>query len=618
MLDALLHRGPDQNGLWHSEGGGRGIVLGHRRLSILDLTEAGKQPMIHADTGVIISYNGECYNFAEIRERLKGLGHTFRSDSDTEVLLAAYIEWGIAATRQFRGMFAFAVWDPRIDSLFLVRDRLGIKPLYVTTQQNRLLFASELRALLATDLVPRSIDRLGLEAYLWHGYVPGPHTLVEDIKLIEPGVELEYGLDGQLKSKQKYWSLPQAASKPSTDDDVAQAGQALEDSVRLRMISDVPLGVFLSGGVDSSVLAALAQRSSSIPVRTFNVSFEERRYDESGFAREVAQQLGTEHDEVMLSESMFQSQLDDALDSLDQPTFDAINTYFISRAVKETGLTVALSGAGGDELFGGYPSFTEIPRAKALARGFGWIPQRPRASLTRFLTNLVVGRASEVRPQTRWGKLDDILATSGETVEAYQTSYALFTRQTHNQLLTDKKSELDWGLYPERLRAMREQIENQDDHAAVSQLELMSFVGERLLRDTDTSSMAVSLEVRVPLLDHQFLESLARVDASQRYTPLGSKKLLKQFAADQLDLRIFDRPKAGFELPLELWCKQSLGDRMGITMRDINLIHSIGLDAETVGRLWRAFQKAGPGIYWSRVWSIFVLLEWCRKHALSA
>jgi asparagine synthase (glutamine-hydrolysing) len=237
--------------------------------------------------------------------------------------------------------------------------------------------------------------------------------------------------------------------------------------------------------------------------------------------------------------------------------------------------------------------------------------------MTIFCSNVLMGRGSEISPQTRWGKLDDVLSTSGGTIEAYQTAYALFSRRTIKDLMIEKRSILHWGLYPDRLDSIRSQVEGLREHDAISQLELLSFVGERLLRDTDAASMAVSLEVRVPLLDHEFVEVLSKVPVAERYPPLGQKNLLKSFVTDQIDPKIFDRPKAGFELPLELWCKRSLMERMRDMLQDVNLIHRVGLDAETVGRLWRAFQKDGAGVYWSRIWSIYVLLDWCKRHRLS-
>jgi len=614
MNQAMLHRGPDQDGVWSSEGE-IGAVLGHRRLSILDLSEAGRQPMVDEETGVALVFNGECYNFRELRAELEKNGREFRSASDTEVVLAAYLAWGVDVCDRLRGMFAFAIWDPRSRQLLLARDRLGIKPLYYTEQNGQLLFASELRALLASEAVPRRIEHDSLAAFVWHGFVPGPRTLLKGVFLLPAGHMLTIG-EGHEAQLQPYWKGPQRDTRQSNADAAALAARALEESVRQHLVSDVPLGIFLSGGVDSSVMAAMAQRVSSQPVTTFNVRFEEARYDESSHARKVAKALGTDHREVMLTEAYFAEHLDAALDCIDQPTFDALNTYFVSRTVKEAGLTVALAGTGGDELFGGYSSFRDIPRAKRLSGVAGRLPGPLLRAAGSAAARIIMGRAAEVPPQTRWGKFADAMATRGDLVSLYQTSYGLFSRDFFDTLMLHPADEVEWGMTPEYQAALTASAADDDVLAAISRMETASFLGERLLRDTDAASMAVSLEVRVPLLDHVFVEALAAVSPEQRFGQLGRKSFLRQMAKDQLEPKIFDRDKAGFELPLEVWCKRLLSDRLRNTFQDINLTHAVGLNAETTGRLWRAFEKGGAGIYWSRVWSIYVLLNWCRRHGV--
>lgn len=618
MNSAQQHRGPDQHGVWRSDVGGhsdRGVVLGHQRLSIIDLSEAGRQPMLDEATGVAIAFNGECYNFGELRAELEASGRKFESTSDTEVVLAAYLAWGAEVCTRLRGMFAFAVWDPRSRQLLLARDRLGIKPLYYTEQNGRLLFASELRALLASDAVPRRLEHDSLATFLWHGFVPGPQTLIKGVQLLPAAHMLMVSEDGAT-DLQSYWDYPHAATHESATDAAAHATAKLEEAVGQHLVSDVPLGIFLSGGVDSSVMAALAQRSSAQPVSTFNVRFDEARYDESPHARKVAETLGTDHREVMLTESYFAEHLDDALASLDQPTFDALNTYFVSRAVKEAGLTVALAGTGGDELFGGYSSFRDIPQARRMSGIAGWLPERMLRASGRAAARIAMDRAAEVQPQTRWGKFADAMATRGDLVSLYQTSYALFTREFFDTLLLHPAPDVQWGMPAGYRDVLVNAAAGESELTAISRLETISFLGERLLRDTDAASMAVSLEVRVPLLDHVFVEALAAVPEGLRFAPLGKKALLREMVADQLDPAIFERDKAGFELPLAVWCKRLLSERLRDTFQDINLAHAVGLNAETTGRLWRAFEQDGAGIYWSRVWSIYVLLNWCRRHGV--
>lgn len=615
MLDNLLHRGPDQHGLWASAT--PGAVFGHRRLSIIDLSEAGRQPMIDEASGVALTYNGEFYNYLEIKKILTESGHSFKSGSDTEVILKAYLEWGAACLEKMRGMFAMAIWDPRSSETLLVRDRLGIKPVYYYSKDGLFLFASEVRALLATGAMPKRLNRSAVAAYLWQGFVPGPDTMVQDIHRLDPGCYLRINAQGKVLERQSYWQLPAAGSQLSTEEALHNCHNELQRAASEHLVSDVPLGVFLSGGVDSSAMAALAQRAVNRPVTTYNIRFDEQEYDESGYAAHVADKLQTDHHELTLTEGVFHDQLEDALAALDQPTFDAINTYFVSRAVREAGLTVALAGTGGDELLGGYSSFKELPTAQKLTGLMRYLPSPLRRGVGHACLAMISRNAGEVRPQVRWGKIQDMLDARGDLLGLYQVSYALFSREFQASL-TLGEHDLQFGCQPGRAERLRAEL-NQDADvlAAVSRLELANFLGERLLPDTDMASMAVSLEVRVPLLDHQFVESLLQLSTAQRFEPVGRKGFLRSAMAKELPPETFDRPKAGFELPLQKWCRAGLAEQMDATLRDMNLAHSIGLSGEAVSRLWRAFSKDAPGLYWSRVWSIFVLMNWCRQHGLS-
>ncbi len=614
MLNAMEHRGPDQDGLWFCAS--HNTVLGHRRLSIIDLSEAGRQPMVDESTGVSMTFNGECYNYQELRADLVRAGHDFRSTSDTEVVLKAYIEWGGSFVSRMRGMFALAIWDPKIQETLLVRDRMGIKPLYYSQLHDKLLFASEVRALLNTNEIKRNLDSRAVASYLWQGFVPGPDTIVEDIKRLNPGSLLRVDAEGRIIEERAYWQLPSRSPSGISANDAIEACRAeLNRATAEHMVSDVPLGVFLSGGVDSSVIAAMAQRASSIPVTTYNIRFEETQYDESRYARQVARTLGTNHQELTLTESKFRDQLEHAIGALDQPTFDAVNTYFVSRAVKEAGITVALAGTGGDELFGGYSSFEELPKARSLARALGFLPGTSRSLLARAAGMVVANPSGEVRPQIRWGKLGDLLETKGDLLGLYQVSYALFSKDLQHNLLCLPQPQRSCGLAPEHAARLRAELKHDGSILeSISRLEMANFLGERLLPDTDAASMAVSMEVRVPLLDHQFVESLQFLTPEQRYEPLGRKTFLKSAIANEVDPAVFDRPKAGFELPLEKWCRNLLAPELDATFRDINLAHSVGLDAECVSRLWRAFTDGAPGLYWSRIWSLFVLMTWCKRY----
>jgi asparagine synthase (glutamine-hydrolysing) len=635
MTDAQHHRGPDGAGLWQSSG--QEVVFGHRRLAILDLSEAGAQPMVDGESGCVVTFNGEIYNFADIRRDLEGEGERFRSTCDTEVILKAYKRWGIDAVRRFRGIFALALWDARSRVAHLVRDPMGIKPLYWAvvrepgTGEDVLLFASEVRALLASEAVPRRLDPAAVASYLWHGFPIGPGTVVEGVQLLPAASILTVAADpldrtrNTLATKQ-YWQPPSSGARATT---VPELREELVRTVGMQLVADVPLGVFLSGGVDSSAVAALASEAAPDAVHTFTVGFDVPAYDERRYAEQVAAAIKSRHTCVVLTEQAFQEQLPDAFTAIDQPTFDGINTYFVSRAARGAGMTVALAGTGGDELFGGYPSFVDVPRA---LRAGAWLPSRGKGlarrgfeSAVAFLAGLgndacwdILKRAP---PQTRWGKLADVARAAPDTLGLYQVSYGLFTQDTQARLAAgavgESQRRQQFGLPVPVAEEWRRRIDGCEVRHAVSLLELSSFVGERLLRDTDAASMAVSLEARVPLLDHVLIETVAGVDPARRFEPARRKQLLRDLALQRLDPAIFDRPKSGFVLPIDTWARQRLQPRMASVLEDARLCRGAGLRADTIGTLWRSFVEGRAGLYWSRAWALYVLLAWCQAHRVA-
>ena len=624
---ALRHRGPDGAGHWAAESSE--VVFGHRRLAILDLSEAGAQPMIDAASGCVITFNGEIYNFKDLRRELEVLGEQFHSSSDTEVVLKAYKRWGLTVMPRLRGIFAMGIWDPRSRCVHLVRDHMGIKPLYWTTVRNSplgkevLLFASEVRALLASGIVERRLDPAGVALYLSQGFVIGPTTIAEGIKLLPAASILTIGpgkraQDANIYTLQCYWKPPSSAVRRTTEDELREE---LANTVRMQLVSDAPLGIFLSGGIDSSAVAALASEAEPGAVHTFTIGFDETRLDESHYAARVAAAIGSRHTNVLLREEDFLQQLPDALSSIDQPTFDALNTYFVSRAAREAGMTVALAGTGGDELFGGYPSFVELPN---MLRAGAWVPRLLDGAIRgsdRLAGALFWNLLGQTPPQTRWGKIADVACAAHDLLDLYQTSYALFTRETQSRLASARvqaaQSNQDFGLPAEVARAWRVRTEGSEMLHAISLLELSSFIGERLLRDTDAASMAVSLEVRVPLLDYVLCEKVAGIDPARRFSPLGKKRLLRDLALARLDPGLFDRPKSGFVLPIGEWARRRLQPEMERLLSDAPLISRVGLRPETVQTLWRSYVAGRPGLYWSRVWSIYALLSWCQTHDMA-
>jgi len=623
---ALRHRGPDGQGTWSTER--REVVFAHRRLAILDLSEAGAQPMVHAASGCAITFNGEIYNFQELRRELESGGESFSSNSDTEVVLKAFVRWGLDVVPRLRGIFAMGIWDPRSRSVHLVRDQMGIKPLYWTIVRGgplggeTLLFASEVRSLLASGVVPRRLDPAGVASYLAQGFVVGPNTMVEGVKLL-PGASIltvaPSSGESNTLSLRRYWELPAGAAGTTTEQDLHDV---LANTVRMQLVSDAPLGIFLSGGIDSSAVAALASEAAPGAIHTFTIGFEDKDLDESRHAAAVAAAIRSRHTNVVLREEDFLAQLPGAMTAIDQPTFDAINTYFVSRAARNAGMTVALAGTGGDELFGGYRSFVELPK---MMKGTSWLPGRLLDGVIRGAARMGGGTFWDVLrrapPQTRWGKLADVARGANDLLALYQVSYSLFTAETQERLASsavrNEQSEQVFGLPSAVADIWRGRVRDQGLLHAISLLELSSFIGERLLRDTDAASMAVALEVRVPLLDHVLCESVAGLDPGQRFKPLLKKMALRRAGLSKVDPSLFDRPKSGFVLPIAGWTRRGLKPELDRLFTDTELIGRVGLNPATVRTLWNSYTSGKRGLHWSRVWSIYVLLAWCRTHDVS-
>jgi asparagine synthase (glutamine-hydrolysing) len=621
MNDAMLHRGPDAGGTWKSEADSRGwgALLAHRRLSILDLSPAGAQPMIDPVTGHVVVFNGEIYNFADLRQRLLSEGQVFRSSGDTAVMLRALGLHGPAAVTWLRGMFAFACWDPKQRRLLLARDPLGIKPLYVARSPNpdagwSIAFASELRALLASGLVgtPR-LDPEAVASSVWNGFVVGPGSAVKGIDLLWPGELIELDGNGKEVRREDFWQIPEHAPAPTMDEEGLAA--ILEEGLRLHLASDVPLAVFLSGGIDSSVMANLAQRAAKTPIHTFTLAFEEQELNEGPIARRIAAAIGTEHHEVVLTEGHFVENLETALDSLDQPTLDGLNAYYMSQAIRSAGFTVALSGTGGDELFGGYTSYRDLPVLQRWCRRAAFVPRDLQVAAARLATWPLRRSGGAVPPQTRWAKLPDMVRHGNDLLTLYQLAYSLFLPGFQHELMAgDFAAPLADGLPLAMRRRLTAETRGRTPLSAISVMEQRMFLGERLLRDNDVASMASSLEQRVPLVDQILFESVDRLPDQARYQPLGRKDVLRRIGLRGLDPALFERPKSGFVLPFDRWIRRGLRNAMDQTLRDPQAIAPVGLDPTAVERLWRAFLDGAPGMYWSRVWSVYVFIRWCHRN----
>jgi len=617
--ESLAHRGPDDSGtvvLRDSAHAPVEIGLGNRRLAILDLSPSGHQPMCHPETGNWIVYNGEIYNFQEVRRELEQCGTNFVSHSDTEVLLKAHARWGERCLTKFRGMFAFALWDARQHRLFLARDPMGIKPLYYIQAGTYFLFASEVRTLLGTDLVPRRIDRAGLMNYLTFGSAYDPLTLVEGVQALAPGHTLIWE-DGNLR-QERYWDLvgdearTEAVERRSTDDEMHAAEQLrpiLEEAVRAQLVSDVPVGVFLSGGIDSSALVSILSRGGVTP-STFSIVFREADFSEARYSRAIASRFHTDHHEISVSQTDALEAVPQALCAMDLPTMDGINTFFVSREARRAGAKVALSGLGGDEVFGGYSSFRTIPRMERFANFWKHVPRVVRSPLASTFAS--------VSPQTDQSrKLTSLMRNNGRVLHPYFLTRMLFT-PSQCDLLFPKHAEQTVAAATDSQRSCLDRAFSLDPVNRVSYLESRCYMLNTLLRDADFMSMSQGLEVRVPLIDHALAKAVLALPGAWKLnrTP---KKLLVGALAGSLPDEIVHRPKRGFTLPFEHWMRQELRSEMdsGLDAKRVNGGPIGGLlDGIAVQEVWNHFLRGK--ISWTRPWSLYVLQRWCELHSVSA
>src|SRR5258708_3227655 len=533
MSTAQAHRGPDGEGFWQSppDARGRGAMLAHRRLAILDLSPAGAQPMTDPLTGDVIVFNGEIYGYAELRQRLVAEGHHFESTGDTAVMLRALAVHGPEAVPWLRGMFRVGMGGGDRGGRRRARDPLGIKPLYMARNRDgggswSIAFASELRAILASGLLgtPR-LDPQAVASVVWNGFVVGPGTAVKGVDLLWPGRLIELDGAGKEIRQWDFWRIPDRAPDPTMDEDGLAA--ILEEGLRLHLASDVPLAIFLSGGVDSLVMANLAQRVAKSPIHTFTLAFEEQELNEGPVARRIAAAIGTQHHEMVLTEGHFVENLEAALDSLDQPTFDGLNAYYMSHAIRAAGVTVALSGTGGDALFGGYASYRDLPVLQRWSRRADWVPRNLQVAAAKLASRLLCRSSETMPPQTRWAKLPDMVRHGDDLLVLYQLAYALFLPGFQRELLAPGFAEaLADGLPVAMRQRISAETRARTPLSAISVMEQRLFLGERLLRDNDVASMASSVEQRVPLVDQVLFETVDRLPDQARYPPLGRKAML--------------------------------------------------------------------------------------------
>lgn len=605
MNDTMYHRGPDDSGeeIYGMKGGYQ-VGFAQRRLSIMDLSELGHQPMHSPDQRVSVVYNGEIYNFKELREELAD--YPFQSDCDTEVIIAAYLAWGISCVERFNGMFAIALYDRKDETVYLIRDRIGKKPLYYWYQDEELVFASELKPIMACPDFPAEIDRGVLSRFLYQKYINAPESIYRNVYKLEPGAILSFQ-GGQIKTW-KYWSVSevyrQAAANPvsSYEEAKEQLKALLMRAVSLRMIADVPLGSFLSGGYDSSLVTAIAQEVSASPVKTFSIGFHEEKYNEAGYARAVAEYLGTDHTERIIDEKDILSLVESIPKYYDEPFSDSsqIPTMLVSALARER-VTVALSGDGGDEFFCGYNQYEKVAQAQKLdlagaaVHGLCSLPGVSKLQIEKrlpFKVRVIAGnRERETKTQFGAGNYPAMArAMVGELPPGTRT------------LPVHYPVESSYGVKDWQVRRML--------------LDMDTYLPGDILCKVDRASMKYSLEARCPILDADVMAFSYRIPHAYKYAAGDKKHILKEIAYDYIPKELLDRPKVGFGVPLDKWLRGPLKERL-LSYADPALLKrqnlfDISYLQKTIERYLETGDK-GPATgenYSGLIWSFFVFQQW--------
>ncbi len=590
LVDRLRHRGPDDFGVFHDENGGATLV--HARLAILDISSGGHQPMSTGDDQLVIVFNGEIFNFVELRNELVENGIEFTSGSDTEVLLQLYKRLGSSCLDRLQGMFAFAIWDRDERSLFLARDPLGIKPLYLCDSKGVFSFASEVRALMAMLVVP-SPHQDAIAPYLMMGSVQEPDSIIDGITQLPAGHFLRWK-DGRSELT-RYWNVTYPADRlveqsPSVSDKSNPVTQtvtpasttrhALDDSIRRHFVSDVPVGIFLSGGIDSTVILALARVNGFDDLHTFCISFDESEFNEGDVAGRTADHFGTKHTDWRLTAREAKPLVEGYLHSVDSPSNDGFNTYCVSKLARDNGFKVVLSGLGGDELFGGYPSFHQIPR---LLRTHRWLK-----ILGSGLLN-TLGKYSPARYSHKLRRMAMFASSGGSPLDAYWTMRAFFTPDEASQIvfdLTGSKPSVD----PRHWLSQWDELDANDPNL-VGYLETTRYMRNQLLRDSDVLSMAHGLELRVPFVDSRLYDVVNQIPAAIRYAP-GKRLLLD--AVPEIPDWVANQPKKGFRFPFETWMLEQFGEEYD----SIQELTSVPLET------------------WYRKWLVFSLVQFARRNGV--
>jgi asparagine synthase (glutamine-hydrolysing) len=599
MTNAIAHRGPDAEGIYTEQT----LGFGHRRLSIIDTSAAGNQPFFSPERDIVIVFNGEIYNYLELREELSK-SYNFTTQTDTEVILAAYRSWSISCIQKFIGMFAFALYDKNKNESFLVRDRVGVKPIYYSNASKGFVFASEIRAVMASGLVKRRLSHHALSDYLRYQTVHAPNTILDEVKMLMPGHYIHF------KEKNtefvEYWNM-QDSLKPANDgksrEDVKKdVYDLLHSSIEMRMRADVPFGAFLSGGIDSSIVVGLMSRISPHPVKTFSITFHEKEFDESPYSALIAERFNTDHTEIRLSANDFLQTIPEALSAMDHPGGDGPNTYVVSKVTREAGVKMALSGIGGDELFAGYDIFKRMHSLNEKK----WLSKTPRA-----LRALGANALLALKPSVASQKISEFLKQEDfNEWSAYAISRQVWLDSGIKQLLRNNY------IAP---NAVNEIISNLADIEApllskVTVAEISTYMQNVLLRDSDQMSMAHALEIREPFVDHRLIEYALGISDEMKF-PHTAKQLLVDSMGDLIPREIVDRPKMGFTFPwphwmrgeLRLYCEEGLAE-----LKQTNEFNN-----DYLMNMWAEFLASKPTVTWARIWPLVVLGHWIKKNAIN-
>jgi asparagine synthase (glutamine-hydrolysing) len=619
MMAAMLHRGPNEEGILLAPP----ASLGMRRLSIIDLPGGG-QPVWNETGTVAIVYNGEIYNFRELRAELISLGHQFRTNSDTETIVHAYETWGADCVSRLRGMFAFAIAEMpsgregEIARIFLARDRLGIKPLYFAAPAGKFIFASEVRAILASGLIARTISPAAVASYVLFGSVSEPMTLVEGVQSLPPGhsLTIDAKFPGATPVSTPYWPLQDVRARRTPQNQNASRAESsapqrlralLEDSVEKHLIADVPIGVFLSSGIDSTALTALASRHRA-GLHTFTLIFPEREFSEAEIARRTARLFGTDHRELMIGGDEMLARMDEAIAAFDQPSMDGINSYFVSWAARQAGLKVALSGLGSDEVFGGYSTFRTAPQLARLAK----IARAAPAGLRRATAPAVEALGHSMTHGDGAKKIASAWTDPGFFPDAYFLSRALFSPVQAVALLADAPESWRPAGWNRWIDEISREAGGLEGASKTSWLELRSYMVNVLLRDTDSMSMRHSLEVRVPFLDHPIVEFALGLSDSEKRHAKRPKALLVAALGDLLPEEVVAQRKRTFTLPWEKWLRGPLRERVAANLSDWAPSLEALIPRKAADGVWNDFVAGRTS--WSRAWSLHVLNAWVKRH----